>query len=934
VQTERLLSSSLLLATRRPRARGERWPILFHGLSGAPVEAWETDRLRFIGRGRSTARPALAMVGTVGNVLDPAFSLRTTLDLAPDETRTLEFTLGVVEERAQLTGLPGVGDDTAATSGTIAVDDSASGLRSGFSDDGSEYWIDLPWEGDAPALPPLPWINVIANERFGCLVSETGAGCTWSRNSQANRLTPWSNDPVSDPHGEALYLRDEASGKFWSPQPGPAPAPGPHRVRHGFGYSRFSSCTEQLEQELIVSVARQDPVKILRLRLHNRSAQARRLSLFAFQQLVLGSLPAFDGSLRTWRQGATLCAQNERNSVFADGIAFSFAVAGATVTETRSSDRRSFVGDCGSLRAPAALRAPALDGACEAAADPCFARQLQFAIAAGGDFDCALLFGEAVGEAELAALLARYRDLAAVDAALDEARDDWAERLGGLRVQTPSPELDRMVNGWLPYQALSCRLRGRTAYYQSSGAYGFRDQLQDAGNLALLWPDLTRRQLLLHARQQFAEGDVLHWWHPEPDGRGLRTRFADDLLWLPYVAALYIERSGDRTVLDETIPFLRAPALAPGEDERYLAPDRDGGAGTFYEHCCRAIDRSLTRGAHGLPLMGTGDWNDGMNRVGREGRGESVWLAFFLCLILDLQIPLARARGDQQRAARYAEHREALRAALDAAGWDGGWYRRAYYDDGTPLGTRDGDECRIDALVQAWAVLSGAAPPDRAAQAMNAAEALLVSDDEGLIRLLTPPFVDTPRDPGYIRGYVAGVRENGGQYTHAACWVVEALAKLGRRDRALRMLTRIGPLWHARDPAALARYRVEPYVIAADIYGAAPHVGRGGWTWYTGSAGLAWRVAVEAVMGLRVEQGRRLCLRPCVPDDWPGYRIDYRLPGTQTLYRIEVRNPARCTARVVAVMVDGGTRPVVDDGAHVELVDDGAVHDVIVTLGY
>jgi cyclic beta-1,2-glucan synthetase len=550
----------------------------------------------------------------------------------------------------------------------------------------------------------------------------------------------------------------------------------------------------------------------------------------------------------------------------------------------------------------------------------------------GESAECAFAFGECAGAGEALALVRRLREPGAVQASLDDATDSWDELVSGVRIETPSPELDLMVNGWLAYQTLSCRIWGRTAFYQSGGAFGFRDQLQDATALVLLRPDLARAQIVLHAAHQFVEGDVLHWWHP-PLAKGIRTRFADDLLWLPWLAAQYVGASGDWAVLDERVRYLRAPALAAGEDEAYLVPADSGQAASIYDHCCRALDRSLVVGAHGLPLFGTGDWNDGMNRVGREGRGESVWMGFFLHTILGEFAPLCERRGDQERGARYLAFRAQLRAAIETAGWDGEWYRRAYYDDGTPLGSRQGDECRIDGLAQAWAVISGAAPPERARSAMASAERELVDEEAGLIRLLTPPFRDTPHDPGYIKGYVAGVRENGGQYTHAAMWLVRAFAEMGWRDRAAKRLAMLSPVSHTRTAEDVARYRTEPYVVVADIYGEPPHVGRGGWSWYTGSAGWMLRVALESVLGLRLVGGTELVLRPCVPDTWPAFRVDWRVPGSGTRYEIRFRNPSGTAAEVVAATLDGAALTPFQGGVTVPLARDGGTHRVEVVLG-
>ncbi len=805
----------------------------------------------------------------------------------------------------------------------------------GFRADGREYVIRLrPGPDGDPQRPPLPWVNVIAREGFGFLVSEAGASTTWSRNSREHPLTPWSNDPVSDPADEALYLRDEDAGVFWSPTPGPVPAPAPYEVRHGFGVTTFRHTSGGLEQEVVQLVPLADPVKLTRVRLRNRTDRPRRLSLFAAARLVMGSPAA--ASARTlvtaWSEEAgALLAHHRLSADFADAVLFAAAAGPAGAALHWTADRTAFLGRHGSPERPAALCGDAvLDGRSGAGLDPCAVLQLAFALAPGAQAECIFLLGEAPGESAAAGLVGRYRAPAAVDGALREVAASWEETLGAVRVETPSPALDLLVNGWLPYQNLSCRMWGRTAFYQSGGAFGFRDQLQDATALLPLRPAWTRAQLRLHAAHQFAEGDVLHWWHP-PQERGMRTRFSDDLVWLPWAAATYARATGDEGVWSERAPFLAARALRPGEDEAYLAPRPSGETGDLFEHCARAIDRSLTRGAHGLPLMGTGDWNDGMNRVGREGRGESVWLGFFLYALLGEFAPLCAARGDATRAERYAAFREALRAALEAHAWDGDWYLRAWYDDGAPLGSAASDECRIDALAQAWAVLSGAAPAGRAGAAMDAVERHLVSDREGLIRLLAPPFDATPHDPGYIAGYLPGVRENGGQYTHAALWVVAALAELGRRERAAALLEMLTPVHHTRTPDEVQRYRLEPYVVAADVYGAPPHVGRGGWSWYTGSAGWMHRVALEWVLGVRLVGGDRLRVAPCIPAAWPGFRVRWRAADAGGVVEIVVHNGGDGGVRTAAM--DGAPAPVEGGAAWIPLPRDGGTHRAEVWLG-
>ncbi|MDQ2890426.1 MAG: glycosyl transferase [Gemmatimonadota bacterium] len=805
----------------------------------------------------------------------------------------------------------------------------------GFTADGTEYVIRV-GGGNALHLPPQPWVNVIANERVGFIASERGAGFTWCLNSRLNRLTPWSNDTVTDPQNEALYLRDDDTGEVWSPTPGPIAGDGIYEVRHGFGYTTYTHDRESLTEHTTVFVPRSDPLKLARIRVTNQGPTARRVSVYSYSQLVLGS-SAWDTAPHV-RTAASddhvILAVNERAGVFSSLVAFAAVVAPGDVTAISScSDRRAFLGAYGSAEAPAALAMGAsLDNAASGSGDHCAAFRLQLFVEPGATSECAFMLGQATGTAEADSLVRKYRKPGAVQAALHEAIEFWRDLLGGVRVETPSPAIDLMMNGWLAYQNLSCRMWGRSAFYQSGGAFGFRDQLQDAAALVHLAPRRTREQILLHAAHQFVEGDVLHWWHP-PASEGIRTHFSDDLLWLPYVTAHYVATTGDRAVLDELVPFVSGPELERGEDEVFLRPVTGVAPASLYEHCCRALDRSLTAGPHGLPLMGTGDWNDGMNRVGREGRGESVWLGFFLSQIIGDFAPLCDARGDTARAARYAAFRNVLDVALNDAGWDGRWYRRAYYDDGTPLGSASAEECQIDAIAQAWAVISGVAPPARAAQAIDAMEAQLVAERDGIIRLLTPPFDRTSHDPGYIKGYLPGVRENGGQYTHAALWAVKALAELGRHERAASLLEMLSPVTRGGSVDAVATYQVEPYAIAADVYGVAPHVGRGGWTWYTGSAGWMYRVALESVLGIEVEGGDTISIRPCIPDSWAGFTVRYRASDGRTVYEIVVtRTVAGAPTSAVLNGIKRGVA-VVNGVTRVALVRDGHRHRVDVSIG-
>ncbi len=987
VQTQWHPELQALLASRRARGNAETHPCLAMALLDQPVREWESDRARFIGRGRDCSAPVAltqtgVLSGTTGSVLDPALALRSVITLAPGASASLCFALGAAPDRQALLNaaagwhaldVPALFEQaarTAAPSATAAADDvwqrlaqgqatsaqtaSAQPTQSpiadgtstdlaveplrffngygGFNADGSEYVIRMPWLGEAGLkLPPMPWTNVLANPQCGLIVSEKGAGAMWAGNSREHRLTPWRNDPISDAHDDAWYVRDDDTGAFWSPLPGPAPASADYEARHGFGYSTWHLQAHELEQTCCMFVPLDDPLRIVRVRLKNTGDQARRLSVYGYNRWVLGVNPEdTQDDLHTQFDAAALalCARNPQSGAYANSVAF--AAVDQSERMSWSADRASFLGQSGSMAAPQAVR----DGAAlnqSLGAQSCAALRVMLDLAPGQTRELCFFLGEVKDAAQLSPLLARYREPDAIDAELLRVRNFWRETVAALQIETPVVQIDLMVNGWLPYQNLACRMWGRTAFYQSGGAYGFRDQLQDAASLIYLRPDLTRHQILTNAAHQFVEGDVLHWWHP-PLSKGMRTRFADDLLWLPYLAAYYIQITGDASVLQESARFITAAQLDPDEDERYLQPEDSGQSADVYEHCCRAIDRSLTKGAHGLPLFGCGDWNDGMSRVGREGKGESVWMGFFLYTILGDFLPWCDVRGDQARAHAYRVYRAELLQALNTEGWDGDWYRRAWYDNGAPLGSKASDECRIDALAQAWAVISGVASPARANQALDALEQHLISDDDKLIRLLTPAFENTPNDPGYIKGYVAGVRENGGQYTHAALWVVKAMSMAGRRQRAAELLKMLSPISHSSTQLDAERYKVEPYVIAADIYGVAPHVGRGGWTWYTGSAGWMYRVAIESLLGFSLEGGNTLRLEPQIPDHWPGFKLRYTL-GDGTQYQIEVVNPNGDARSVRSATLDDVAIDCSEQGVAIALAHDARAHQLRVVTG-
>jgi cyclic beta-1,2-glucan synthetase len=790
----------------------------------------------------------------------------------------------------------------------------------GFMPDGREYVIRI----ENRALPPAPWINVLANESFGCLVSESGSGYTWAANSQMNRLTPWSNDPVSDPPGEALYLRDEETGTFWTPTPLPRGA-APVRVRHGRGYTVFESAGHGLVHELLVLVSPNDPVKLLRLRVRNVGQRPRRLSATFFATWVLGTVREDTAPYIVTEEDpdtGALFARNAYNTDFGAGVAFADV---SLRPRTLTADRTEFLGRNGSTAEPAALGRTALAGSTGPGLDPCAALMAPFRLRPGEEKEIVFILGEGADLSDARRLVQRHNDPGQVAVMLDAVRKGWDGILGAIQVKTPNSAFDLLLNGWLLYQVLACRVWARSAFYQSGGAYGFRDQLQDVMALVYADPAQARAQIVRAASRQFREGDVQHWWHP-PVGRGVRTRFSDDFLWLPYVVAHYVTVTGDRSVLDESVPFLRAPLLRPDHEEDYGLPEVTDEKAPVYEHCVRAIANGFRYGQHGLPLMGTGDWNDGMNRVGAGGKGESVWDGWFQIAILRRFAEIAKERGDNDRAADYRERAERLRVAIETNAWDGRWYRRAYFDDGTPLGSAENDECKIDSLAQTWAVLSGAGDPDRARQAMAAVDDMLVRPAAGLVLLFTPPFDHGPLQPGYIKGYVPGIRENGGQYTHAATWVVEAMALLGQGNQAVALFDLLNPINHAATADAVTRYKVEPYVVAADIYGVAPHIGRGGWTWYTGSAGWLYRAGLETILGFRLE-GNRLRLEPCIASTWPSYEMTCRRESTT--YHIRVENPQGIERGVSSTTLDGQACP---DG-WVPLVDDGRTHEVRVVMG-
>lgn len=796
----------------------------------------------------------------------------------------------------------------------------------GFKPDGSEYLIYL----KANDLPPQPWINVIANPRFGFLLTESGGGYTWAENSREFKITPWSNDPVLDPPGEICYLRDEEDGLLWSVTPSPLRDDEPYTIRHGQGYSVISHKYCDIEHEACYWTPLNDPVKIIELTLRNTGARSRKLSVTYYLEWTLGvnrekTQPYIVTEVET--TCGALLARNTYQEAFRDYHGFlDMWTTHPVIERSWTGNRHGFIGRNGTPAKPAGMARVSLDNRTGGGFNPCGAIQLKISLKPDEKAVIYIIVGAAPNRIAAQQYLQRYRKLDVVLQSRNEVISFWRNTLSQVEVTTPDPGFDFLINRWLLYQTLACRIWARSAFYQSGGAYGYRDQLQDSLALLHTRPDLTRKQILLHAAHQFQEGDVQHWWHEET-GYGIRTRYSDDLLWLVYAACRYVEHTGDDSIWDETIPFLTDEPLRPGENERYAKTKVSNEKASLYQHCIRAVERAAVFGPHSLPLIGGGDWNDGLNKVGLEGRGESIWLAWFLYATLEKFVPICLRQGDPERAEKYRLIMEQISWALENSAWDGQWYRRAYNDNGDPLGSVNNAECQIDCIAQAWAVISGAAPADKAKTAMWSVYHQLISHDKAIINLLTPPFSQTQPSPGYIQAYPQGVRENGGQYTHGAVWAIIAWAKLGEGNLASELFKMINPIYHSQTQREAQAYRIEPYVMAADVYSAPAYAGRGGWSWYTGSAGWMYQAGLEWILGIR-RQGDFLVIKPCIPEHWPEYRVSYKFG--KTIYQITVNNPHRKQTGLRSLILD--ETALNPETGLFPLQDDGKIHRVIAEL--
>ncbi|EKE04508.1 MAG: hypothetical protein ACD_20C00056G0007 [uncultured bacterium] len=842
----------------------------------------------------------------------------------------------------------------------------------GFSQDGKEYVIVL----EKGKTTPLPWSNIVSNDKCGFVSTESGGGFTYAHNSSFNRFTEWSNDTTSDKPGEVFYIRDNNSNKLWSPTGSPIRNKSTYVIRHGIGYTKFENEQNNIKSELLQYVAKDDPVKISKLTLENTSDKEKDLSISNYVEWVLG------GSRKESSHGVITEKDAETGAIFvtnpADGFMrdpykkhVAFIDFNNGNIDSLTGERKEFLGKYGKLDNPLGLNNPhkRLSGKLGAGLDPCTALQKSIKLAPGQKIELSCIMGQGENKEEARAFVSKYRKAGTLDSELQGVKAKWGDTLGKVQVNTPDKSMNIMLNGWLGYQNLSSRIQARTAFYQSGGALGYRDQLQDCMAFIVSNPQIAREQIIKASGRQFIEDkSVNHWWFPDLNW-GARSHHRDDGTWLPLVAAKYIEETGDKGILDTETNYIESPDGKPlsltGEEDTVTSKISDKKA-SIYQHCAEILNSRMEVGLNGLPLMGGGDWNDGMNEVGRgadgKGKGESVWMGMFQIEVFSKFAKIAEDRGDKEHAEKWNKHVDSLSKALDKSAWDGEWYKRAWFPDGTPLGSKVNKECKIDLLPQTWATWTLSNTPERRAKAEQAMDAIEKSfdgkpifDKAGkLIRLFTPAFINSKPSPGYIQGYVAGTRENGGQYSHAATWTVKAYTELEKNkqgdkaydgktytekaygDKAFEVFSMLNPINHARNKKEVNTYKTEPYVMAADVYGVDPHIGRGGWTWYTGSAGWMDRVGKESILGFN-KIGDSLSINPCIPEKWDKYEMNYKHVGKDnnrentTNYHITVENPEHVSSGVKEILVD--EKPLTDDKKLIPLVEDKKEHEVKITLG-
>lgn len=792
----------------------------------------------------------------------------------------------------------------------------------GFNVEENEYVIKL----KNSIMTPLPWSNIISNKKFGFIITETGSGYVWSDNSRENKLTPWSNDPIKDSFGEVIYIREDLTGDFWSITPGPIRQNVNYTIRHGIGYSSYSHISHDIYQELTTFVPEKQGIKLSIIKLKNTDKEIKKLSIYYYARPVLGVSEELTNPYiisDTIDNDNILITKNPYNTEFPERILF---MGSSLATKGFTGDRNEFIGIYGNIEAPLALKKETLSNTVGIGLNPCLLIKNTIEIHPEEEMEFILMLGEERSKEEVLETVEKYRILDNTINEFNRVKNSWRSIIDTLKVKTPDASMNLMLNSWLLYQNLSCRIWGRSAFYQSGGAFGFRDQLQDVLGILHILPETAKKQILLHSSHQFIEGDVLHWWHSGLRERGIRTKFSDDLLWLPYATSLYIEKTGDTSILLEVRNYLEDAPLSEKEDERYGVPEISKYSSNLYEHCKRAIDKSLKFGEHLIPLMGSGDWNDGMNTVGNKGKGESVWLGWFLYSTLIKFLPLCKIMKDDEAYERYSSFSKQILEGIEKNAWDGEWYIRAYSDNGTPLGSSKNSECKIDSLAQSWAIISHGGDKKRSEKAMESLDKYLVKRDNSMILLFTPPFDSGELQPGYIKGYVPGVRENGGQYTHAAIWVVYAYALMGDGNKAVELFNMLNPINHSRTPLEAKKYKAEPYVMAADVYAIEPHTGRGGWTWYTGSASWMYKVGIESILGFQ-KLGDKILINPCIPMDWKEYSMIYKY--FSSTYHITVKNPKGVSKGIKEFLIDSNK----ESGNTVVLRDDGKEHYVEVIMG-